>query len=242
MEFRAAYAQGFARVAAVTLPVTLAEPERNVDATLEQWRACDADSVALAVFPELGLSGYSLEDLFLQDPLLDAVEAGLSRLVAASTELFPVAVVGAPLRARATGSSTARSIIHRGEILGVAPKSYLPTYREFYERRHFAPGDDQRGEAIRLGGKDVPFGPDLIFNASDVRGLSVHVEVCEDMWVPIPPSAEAALAGAAVLVNLSGSPITVAKSYDRKLLCESASSPVQCGIHLFRCGRRGIDH
>ena len=223
MEFRAAYAQGFARVAAVTLPVTLAEPERNVDATLEQWRACDADSVALAVFPELGLSGYSLEDLFLQDPLLDAVEAGLSRLVAASTELFPVAVVGAPLR-KGNRIFNCAIIIHRGEILGVAPKSYLPTYREFYERRHFAPGDDQRGEAIRLGGKDVPFGPDLIFNASDVRGLSVHVEVCEDMWVPIPPSAEAALAGAAVLVNLSGSPITVAKSYDRKLLCESASS------------------
>ncbi|GAA1793039.1 NAD(+) synthase [Nostocoides veronense] len=223
MEFRSAYAHGFARAAAVTLPVALAQPERNVDATLEQLRACDAESVALAVFPELGLTGYSLEDLFLQDPVLDATEAALMRLVAETAELMTVAVVGAPLR-KGNRIFNCAIVIHRGSILGVAPKSYLPTYREFYERRHFAPGDDQRGETIALGGTHYPFGPDLIFRAGDVRGLSIHVEVCEDMWVPIPPSAEAALAGAAILVNLSGSPITVAKSYDRKMLCESASS------------------
>lgn len=92
-------------------------------------------------------------------------------------------------------------------------------------RRHFAPGDDQRGGSITLGGKQIPFGVDLIFSAEDVAGLDIHIEVCEDMWVPVPPRrAEATLAGASVLANLSGSPITVSKSYDRKLLCESASS------------------
>ena len=223
MEFRSAYAHGFARIAAVTHPVVLADPQANVDATLAQARECHDDGVALAVFPELGLSGYSLEDLFLQDPVLDAVEAALARLVEGTRELLPVLVVGAPLR-KGNRIFNCGIVIHRGQILGVAPKSYLPTYREFYERRHFAPGDDQRGASITIGGQSVPFGPDLIFAARDVRGLTVHVEVCEDMWVPIPPSAEAALAGAAVLVNLSGSPITIAKSYDRKLLCESASS------------------
>ena len=115
-------------------------------------------------------------------------------------------------------------VIHRGTILGVAPKSYLPTYREFYERRHFAPGDDRRGESLVLGGVPVPFGPDLLFRAVDVPDLVLHVEVCEDLWVPVPPSAEAALAGASVLVNLSGSPITVGRAEDRRLLVRSASS------------------
>src|SRR5699024_2253204 len=97
-----------------------------------------------------------------------------------------------------------------GRVLGVVPKSYLPTYREFYERRWYAPGDDQHG-TIRLGDEDVPFGPDLLFDAVDVPGLVVHAEVCEDLWVPIPPSAHAALAGATVLANLSSSPITIAR-------------------------------
>ena len=107
-------------------------------------------------------------------------------------------------------------VIHRGTILGVAPKAYLPNYREFYEKRHFAAGDAERGATITVAGIDVPFGTDLLFAASDIPGLVLHVEVCEDMWVPLPPSAEAALAGATVLANLSGSPITVAKSYDRQ--------------------------
>ena len=108
-------------------------------------------------------------------------------------------------------------------MLGVAPKSYLPTYREFYERRWFAPGDDRRGQSIVLDDVEVPLGPDLLFTATDVPGLTLHVEICEDMWVPVPPSAEAALAGATVLANLSGSPITVARAEDRRLLVRGAS-------------------
>ncbi|HEY6760418.1 MAG TPA: NAD(+) synthase, partial [Baekduia sp.] len=181
------------------------------------------DGVAVAVFSELCLTGYSIEDLLLQSAVLDGAEAAVATVAAGSADLLPVLVVGAPLRYRNRVYNCA-VVIHRGRVLGVAPKSYLPTYREFYERRQLAPGDDLRGSTLRLGGADVPFGPDLLFAADDVPGLVVHAEVCEDMWVPLPPSAEAALAGATVLLNLSGSPITVGRAEDRRLLCRSASS------------------
>ncbi len=222
MDFYSAYAQGFARVAAVTMPTAIADPVTNAASVLRIARACHDDGVAVAVFPELTLSGYSIEDLLMQDALLDAVEATLREIVTASVDLRPVLVVGAPLRHRLRTYNTA-VVVHRGRILGVAPKSYLPTYREFYERRQMAPGDDVRGE-IAVAGATVPFGPDLLFAAQDVPGLVLHVEICEDMWVPIPPSAEAALAGATVLLNMSGSPITVARAEDRKLLARSASA------------------
>jgi NAD+ synthase (glutamine-hydrolysing) len=218
-----AYAHGFARVASVTFPVSIADPAANAEQLLAQARQCHEQSVAVAVFTELCLTGYAIDDLFLQDVVLDAVHAQIARIVAASRELLPVLVVGAPLRHRNRLYNTA-VIIHGGRILGVAPKSLLPTYREFYERRWFAPGDDTHGQQIQLGGVSVPFGPDLLFAASDVPGLVLHVEVCEDMWVPIPPSAEAALAGGTVLANLSGSPITVARADDRELLVRSASA------------------
>ncbi len=223
MDFRSAYAHGFARIAACTLPTALADPSTNAARILDVAAQCHADAVAVAVFPELCVSGYSLEDLFLQDSLLDATQEALRAIVEASRDLLPVLVVGAPLRNGARLYNGA-VVIHRGTILGVAPKAYLPNYREFYEKRHFAAGDAERGATITVAGIDVPFGTDLLFAASDIPGLVLHVEVCEDMWVPLPPSAEAALAGATVLANLSGSPITVAKSYDRHLLCESASA------------------
>ncbi|KQS71152.1 NAD(+) synthase [Modestobacter sp. Leaf380] len=222
MRFESVYQHGFARVAACTQRTALADPPANAESVLRQARACAEDGVAVAVFPELTLSGYSIEDLLLQDPLLDAVEVALQTVVAGSADLLPVLVVGAPLRHRNRVYNCA-VVVHRGRVLGVAPKSYLPTYREFYERRQLAPGDDQTG-TIRVGGAEVPFGPDLLFAATDVPGLVVHAEVCEDVWVPIPPSAEAALAGATVLLNLSGSPITVGRAEDRRLLVRSASS------------------
>jgi NAD+ synthase (glutamine-hydrolysing) len=224
MDFYNAYSQGFARVAACTHRTVIGDPASNAEAVLRLARQCHDDGVALAVFPELTLSGYSIEDIVLQDLLLDDVEKAIAEIVASSAELLPVLVVGAPLRHRHRIYNVA-VVIHRGAVLGVVPKSYLPTYREFYERRQIAPGDDERG-AIRLGGVDVevPFGPDLLFAASDVPGFVLHVEICEDMFVPIPPSAEAALAGATVLANLSGSPITIGRAEDRSLLARSASS------------------
>jgi NAD+ synthase (glutamine-hydrolysing) len=222
MDFYSAYRQGFVRVAACTHHTTIADPAANAQSVLRLARACHDDAVALAVFPELTLSGYSIEDILLQDALLDAVEEALVEVVAASVVLLPVLVVGAPLRHGHRIYNTA-VVIHRGRVLGVVPKSYLPTYREFYERRQVAAGDDQRG-VIRLSGTAVPFGPDLLFAAADLSGFVLHVEICEDMFVPVPPSAEAALAGATVLANLSGSPITIGRADDRALLARSASS------------------
>lgn len=222
MDFYNAYSQGFARVAACTHHTVIGDPAANAESVLRMARECHDDAVALAVFPELTLSGYSIEDIVLQDLLLDDVEKAVAQIVAASAELLPVLVVGAPLRHRHRIYNAA-VVIHRGAVLGVAPKSYLPTYREFYERRQIAPGDDERG-TIRVAGAEVPFGPDLLFEASDIPGLVLHVEICEDMFVPIPPSAEAALAGATVLANLSGSPITIGRAEDRCLLARSASS------------------
>ena len=223
VDFTSAYSHGFARVAACTVPVSLADPEKNADVILAEARRCHEEGVAVAVFPELSLSGYSIEDLFLQDAVLDRVLRALDRFVAESRDLLPVLVVGAPL-AMGNRVYNCAVVVHRGEILGVAPKSYLPTYREFYERRHFGAGDEHRGATIALGGSQVPFGPDLLFRATDVPGLVLNVEVCEDMWVPVPPSAEAALAGATVIANISGSPITVGRAEDRRLMVRSASS------------------
>src|SRR6201995_3722903 len=221
MDFYNCYRQGFVRVAACTHHPTIGDPAANAESVLRLARQCHDDGVALAGFPELTLSGYSIEDILLQDLLLDDVETAIKELVAASTDLLPVLVVGAPLRYRHRIYNTA-VVIHRGVVLGVTPKSYLPTYREFYEGRQVAPGDDERG-TIRIAGLEAPFGADLLFAAVDLPGFVLHVEICEDMFVPIPPSAEAALAGATVLSNLSGSPLTIGRADDRSLLARSAS-------------------
>lgn len=222
MDFYSAYRHGFVRTAACTHRTTLADPAANAESVLGLARECHDDGVALAVFPELTLCGYSIEDILLQDTLLDAVEEAVATVVAASADLLPVLVIGAPLRHRNRVYNTA-VVIHRGAVLGVVPKSYLPNYREFYEKRQLAPGDGLAG-VIRLGGADLPFGSDLLFTATDLPDFVLHVEICEDMWVPVPPSARAALAGATVLANLSGSPITIGRADDRKLLAKSASS------------------
>jgi NAD+ synthase (glutamine-hydrolysing) len=221
-EFLSIYRHGFARVAACTTRCAIADPQANLRAVLETARTCHADGAALAIFPELALSGYAIEDLLLQDALLDAVEQGIDELLSASEQLLPVLVVGAPLRHAGRVYNTAL-VAHRGRLLGVVPKSYLPTYREFYERRQCAAGDAARGE-VQVAGRSVPFGPDLLFAAEDVAGLVLHVEICEDFWVPIPPSSEAALAGATLLANISGSPITVGRAETRRLLCRSQSA------------------
>ncbi|HYN30729.1 MAG TPA: NAD(+) synthase [Dermatophilaceae bacterium] len=237
MDFRNAYAHGFARVAACTMPSAVADPATNAETVLAIARECSEEGVAVAVFPELCLSGYAVEDLHLQDVVLDGTLAAVETIRAASTDLLPVIVVGGPL-VHGTRVLNCAVVIHRGRVLGVAPKSYVPSYREFYERRWFAPGDDLRGSTLAIGGQVVPFGPDLLFRAADLPDLALHVEVCEDMWVPIPPSAEAALAGATVLLNLSGSPITIARADDRHLLCRSASS--RCtAAYLYAAGGEG---
>ncbi|ACU74073.1 NAD+ synthetase [Catenulispora acidiphila DSM 44928] len=223
MNFWSIYQHGFARVAACTGHTVIADPRANGQAVLHLARRCAEEGVAIAVFPELCLTGYSIEDLLLQDVVLDEVEDAVQEIAAATADLLPVLVFGAPLRYRNRIYNCA-VVVHRGRVLGVVPKSYPPNYREFYERRQIASGEDERGGSITIAGQSVPFGVDVLFEAEDVPGLVLHAEICEDMWVPVPPSAQAALAGATVLVNLSGSPITVGRAEDRRLLCRSASA------------------
>ncbi|HEV7255204.1 MAG TPA: NAD(+) synthase [Mesorhizobium sp.] len=222
MSFFSPYRHDFVRIASCVPRVDVANPAYNAEQTLVLLQQGHEKRVALMLFPELGISAYAIDDLFQQDALLDAVEAALGRLVEASRELFPIFAVGAPVRA-AGRLFNAGVVIHRGKILGVVPKSFLPNYREFYEKRHFSPGTDIRGKELPLCGQCPPFGVDLLFRSTGTCRFTFHVEVCEDFWVPVPPSSAAAMAGAEVLLNLSASNITIGKEEDRHLLCGSQS-------------------
>jgi NAD+ synthase (glutamine-hydrolysing) len=223
MSFRSLYRHGFARVAACTTRTALADPATNAQSILAMARDCDRQAVAVAVFPELGVSGYAISDLLQQATLLDAVETAIGTVITGSAVLMPLLLIGAPVRHLGALYNCAL-VIHRGALLGVVPKIHLPNYREFYEPRHFVSGDGTDGGAIIIGGHTAPFGCDLLFAAQDVRGLVVHAEICEDVWVPNPPSGEAAVAGATVLANLSASNITIGKAETRRLLCRSQSA------------------
>jgi NAD+ synthase (glutamine-hydrolysing) len=221
--FRSIYRHGFARVAACTTRCTLADPAANATAILDVALQCHQRGAALAVFPELGLSGYAISDLLHQATLLDTVEVAIGSVVAASADLMPLLLIGAPLR-HAGALYNCALAIHRGKLLGVVPKVHLPNYREFYEPRHFVVGDGMVGDEITIGAHTAPFGTDLLFAADDIAGFVVHAEICEDIWIPIPPSSQAALAGATVLANLSASNITIGKAETRRLLCASQSA------------------
>ncbi|HZZ86952.1 MAG TPA: NAD(+) synthase [Caulobacteraceae bacterium] len=222
-DFRSLYAHGFVRLAAATPRANVGDPAANAAAILELAHEADAAKAAIIAFPELSLSAYAIDDLLHQEALLQAVEAQISALTEASKALFPVLIVGAPLRHKARLYNTA-VVIHRGQVLSVVPKAFLPNYREFYEKRHFAPGAGVRGETIDVAGARVPFGVDLLFeSAGDIRA-TFHVEICEDVWTPIPPSSHAALTGAELLINLSASNITIGKADLRRLLCQSQSA------------------
>jgi NAD+ synthase (glutamine-hydrolysing) len=221
--FSSLYSHGFVRVAAAVPRVQIAEPMVNCERTIALARRASEGNAALLVFPELGLSGYSIEDLFHQRALTDAVLDALTQLVAESRELAPVLVVGAPIAAE-DGLFNTAVVINRGRILGVVPKSYLPEYREFYEKRHFRAARDLVTDELQLLGSVVPFTPRVVFACTDIPGFVFHIEVCEDVWAPIPPSTYGALAGATVLANLSDSNVTVGKADYRRLLCASQSA------------------
>jgi NAD+ synthase (glutamine-hydrolysing) len=220
--FRSIYSHGFVRAAVCIPSVRVADPAHNAERTLGLARRASELRAAVALFPELGISAYSCEDLFQQDALLDAVVAELAGIVAASRDLSPVLLVGAPLRFEAKLFNCCVAI-YRGRVLGIVPKTYLPNYREFYERRQFTPARDAVSRQVDFLGETVPFGNDLVFEAENVGGFAIHAEICEDVWTPIPPSSYAALAGATVLANLSASNITVGKAEYRRDLCASQS-------------------
>jgi len=214
---------GFVRVAACTPRVHVGDPQSNADETLALMREGEARSVDLALFPELSLSAYAIDDLVLQDALLDGVEAALRRLLDASRDMRQVCIVGAPVR-RNQRLYNCAVVFSRGTLLGVVPKSFLPNYREYYENRWFSPGAGVTGLEVSLAGAAVPFGVDLLFAASDLPDFAFHAEICEDFWVATPPSTRGALAGALILCNLSASNVVIGKADERALLCASQST------------------
>src|SRR5436309_11475519 len=221
--FYSLYSHGFIRAAVCVPSLRVADPAFNLERTLGLARQASQAGVAVALFPELGLSAYSNEGLFHQDALLDASQAAVGRLVKESEALTPVLIVGAPLRFDGRLFNCA-VVVYRGRVLGLAPKTYLPNYREFYEKRQFTSGRHALSREVHFLGARVPFGNDLVFEAANVEGFKLHVEICEDVWTPIPPSTYAALAGATVLANLSASNITIAKADYRRNLCAGQSA------------------
>ena len=203
-DFHSLYSHDFVRVAACVPEGHVADPMAAAAETLRLAREGHAAGTALMLFPELGISSYAIDDLLFQDALADAVEAAIAEIVAQSRALAPVLVIGAPLRheGRLYNCGVA---IHRGSVLGVVPKAYPPNYREFYERRHFTPGIGIVGQTIAVAGQEVPFGMDLLFRSTGAVPFTFHIEICEDIWVPLPPSA-AEYSAAAVGSSATPSP------------------------------------
>jgi NAD+ synthase (glutamine-hydrolysing) len=216
---------GFARMGVAMPRVRVADPAFNAAQTVALFRQAADEGAALVAFPELGLSAYTCDDLFHQRALLDGCIAALHTVAQASQRIPAVAIVGLPLRVEHSLYNCA-AVVFGGRVLGVLPKTYLPNYAEFYEARQFNPAQSARVDHIELFGEKVPFGNRLLFEATNRPLLRFHVEICEDVWVPIPPSSYAALAGATVLVNLSASNITIGKSAYRHQLAS---------LHSARC-------
>jgi NAD+ synthase (glutamine-hydrolysing) len=222
LPFGSLYAHGFARVAVCIPAVRVADPAYNAGQTMAMAQRASEHYAAVALFPEMGISAYSNDDLFQQDALLAAVETALAQILRGSIDLRPLLLVGAALRFEHKLFNCAVAI-YRGRVLGIVPKTYLPNYREFYEKRQFTSGQVALSREVPFLGQVVPFGNDLIFQAETLPDLRVHAEICEDLWTPIPPSTYAALGGATVLANLSASNITIGKAAYRHTLCASQS-------------------
>ncbi len=230
--------RGFVRIAAAVPTCEVGDVDANVTSTLSLWRRAHEEDHALVVFPELGLTGYTARDLFHDHHLLDAASAGLARLADEGKALSPLAVVGVPLRV-GPGVYNVAVALQGGRALAVVPKAFLPNYREFEEARWFRPGVEvPAGETIDLGalGDAVPFGTDVLLEAQGERSLTIGLEVCEDYWVPVPPSAFQALAGATVIANLSASNFTVGKAELRRLLACASSDRGKCAYLYVAAG------
>jgi NAD+ synthase (glutamine-hydrolysing) len=217
------YRHGFARVAVATPIVRVGDPRHNGAATLELIGRAAAEKTTLVVFPELGLTAYTCDDLFHQQALVDAAEEALARLLERTRNLPIAALVGLPVAVNGLLYNCA-ALLCRGRLVGVVPKTYLPNYREFYEARYFTPGDAGACAEIRLAGQPSAFGTALLFRIAEQPGFILHVEICEDLWVPTPPSSFATLAGATVVANLSASNIVIGKEGYRRQLVSNQSA------------------
>jgi NAD+ synthase (glutamine-hydrolysing) len=217
------YRQGFVRVALATPAVRIGDPAYNLRATESLMREAVRKRALVCVFPELGLSAYSCDDLFHQQALLEGVERSLGLLLRRTRQLPLAAFVGLPVLRDGLLYNCA-ALVCRGTLVGVVPKTYLPNYREFYEQRYFTHGDTADRTEVVLAGQKAPFGTDLIFRHLEQPGLALFAEICEDLWVPAPPSSFAALAGATVLANLSASNVTIGKDQYRRELASNQSA------------------
>src|SRR5579871_440238 len=228
---------GFLRVAAAVPRLRVADCEFNADQIIGLMQRAEAEEVRVLVFPELCITGYTCGDLFHHATLLDGALAALVRIARATNGGFGgLAVVGVPLRHDGQLFNCA-AVLHRGKVLAVIPKSYLPNYKEFYEDRWFSPAGNAATKTIQIDNNSVPFGAERLFEANDAPGTVIGVEICEDLWVPVPPSSFQALGGATVLLNLSASNEVIGKSaYRRQLVadqsgrCMTAYVYCSCGI------------
>jgi NAD+ synthase (glutamine-hydrolysing) len=217
------YSHGFARMAVATPLVRIGDPAHNAAATEELMRRAAREKAALVVFPELGLTAYSCDDLFHQQALIDGAADALGGLLRRTRSLPLAALVGLPVAVDGLLYNCA-ALICQGRLVGVVPKTYIPNYREFYERRQFTPGDVCQRTEIELAGQASAFGNGLVFRCREIPGLVVHAEICEDLWVPAPPSSFAALAGATVIANLSASNVIIGKHGYRHQLASNQSA------------------
>ncbi|MDP2838808.1 MAG: NAD(+) synthase, partial [Syntrophales bacterium] len=223
-EFFNLYRHGFIRVAVCIPEVKVADTGFNAGETIRLARGAADRKAVFALFPELGLSAYSNDDLFQQEALLQGTLRAIERSVRETEALNLILVLGAPLQVDSRLFNCG-IVLHRGRIVGVAVKSYLPNYREFYEARQFSPAEETLAKTINLcGQRDIPFGADLLFDVSNIRHFRFFLEMCEDVWVPIPPSSFAALAGATVIGNLSASNVTIGKAEYRRSLTANQSA------------------
>ena len=218
---------GFLKAAALSPALRVADCAYNAGRIVEAMRECAARQVKLAVFPELALTGYTCGDLFFQQALQQAALRGLGQVLEASREWDLLALVGLPLAVNGKLYNCAAAVC-RGRLLGLVPKTCLPNYGEFYEKRHFAPGD-KRVRTVTVCGQQAPFGTQLLFRCRQMPEFVLGVELCEDLWSALPPSTFHALAGATVIANLSASDETVGKAEYRRALVANQSARLLCG-------------
>jgi NAD+ synthase (glutamine-hydrolysing) len=225
--FFSPYTHGFFRCAVATPKVKPAAPDFNLASHLELANKASEKFAGLVVFPELGLSGYSLQDIFHQQTLIEACLENLHRLVEESRSLFPLLLVGLPMIIDDKLFNCAAAV-HRGELLGIVPKTWLPNHQEFYEKRHFCSANDLLSDHICFAEKKIPVGTNLIFRCQTIKNAKIAVEICEDLWSPIPPATFACMAGATIIANLSASNIVIGKADYRRLIVKSFSGKNLC--------------
>ena len=225
---------GFIRVAAATPKIKVADPEYNAQQIIELINQGYGRGVKLMVFPELCLTAYTCGDLFYQSSLLLKAREELARIISATKDRDILVFVGLPWE-REDKLFNVAAVIQGGKLLGIVPKKHLPNYAEFYEARHFCPGNE-RPVFVAWEDGQVPMGTNLLFRCSNMKGLAVGVEICEDVWIPAPPSIRHALAGATVIVNCSASDETTGKDvYRHELIC-SQSARLVCGYVYANAG------